>query len=115
MATWQAADCIYIAKQDAVVVGMVAPTVDEAGNRQLEGLYVKQNAQRQGIGRALTRLVIKLFAGHPIQLVVAAHTGADRLYRQEGFQAIESFDEIVSPGRLPVPKLKMTRPADLIH
>ncbi|MEL6603961.1 MAG: GNAT family N-acetyltransferase [Cyanobacteria bacterium J06614_10] len=76
---------VWVARDDATIVGFVAFVDDE-----VTWLYVSPNYYRQGIGRQLLQKAISRCGKTVHTSVLAGNDAALKLYLSEGFQIVET-------------------------
>jgi chorismate mutase len=94
---------VWVAEQDAGVVGYAAVTGD-----WLDGLYVHPDAQGQGIGTALLEVVKAARPGGFCLWVFETNLAARRLYERRGLLTLEHTDGADNEER--APDLRMAWP-----
>lgn len=82
----EAKDPIWVAKDNNIVIGVVAPKIEDTKHR-VGAIYVRPEAFGKGVGRALLQKVLELYKGYPIYLdVVSYNARAKAFYEHMGFE-----------------------------
>jgi len=100
-----AADCVFVAERDDVVVGFAAVVPRPDGGAELDALFVEPHLWKQGIGRRLVDHiadVARLRAANVLHVVGNPH--AEGFYLSCGFRVTGTIDTRFGVG------LAMRRP-----
>ncbi len=118
-ARWQtrieAKDPIFVAKEQNLVLGVVAPTVVKEKHR-VGALYVHPDAQGKGVGKALLEKVLELYKEHPVYLdVVTYNQKAKGFYKHMGFTYTgETRDITIDRVDISLPNEEMVRSVNAV-
>lgn len=92
-------------------VGIARPNIDEEGTRWLSNVYVTQQMQGLGVGRALIEAGLDWHQGEEVRLRVAGYNErAQRLYESTGFVAVQAIEVGYRIGDVTVPQVEMVHP-----